>query len=56
MHETAAAMTYLEQAVTDFGGLALRYGTFYVAANDGTLESVRKRQFPIVGDGDGAWS
>ena len=49
-------MTYLEQAVTDFGGIALRYGTFYGAANDGTLEPVRKRQFPIVGDGDGVWS
>ena len=56
MHETAAGMTYLEQAVTDFGGIALRYGTFYGAANDGTLEPVRKRQFPIVGDGDGVWS
>ena len=56
MQQTAAAMTYLEQAVTDFGGIALRYGTFYGAANDGTLEPVRKRQFPIVGDGDGVWS
>ena len=56
MQQAAAAMTYLEQAVTDFGGIALRYGTFYGAANDGTLEPVRKRQFPIVGDGDGVWS
>jgi nucleoside-diphosphate-sugar epimerase len=52
----AAAMAYLEQAVTDFGGIALRYGVFYGAANDGTIEPVRKRQFPIVGDGDGVWS
>ena len=49
----AAAMTYLEQAVTDFGGIALRYGVFYGAANDGSIEPVRKRQFPIVGDGGG---
>ena len=52
----AAAMNYLEQAVTDFGGIALRYGVFYGAANDGTIEPVRKRQFPIVGDGGGIWS
>jgi nucleoside-diphosphate-sugar epimerase len=53
---SAAAMVYLERAVTDFGGIALRYGAFYGAANDGTLEPVRKRQFPIVGDGGGIWS
>jgi nucleoside-diphosphate-sugar epimerase len=55
-HHSAAAMTYLEQAVTAFGGIALRYGAFYGAANDGTIEPVRKRQFPIVGDGGGIWS
>ncbi len=54
--QSAAAMAYLEQAVTDFGGIALRYGAFYGAANDGTIEPVRKRQFPIVGDGGGIWS
>ena len=54
--KSAVAMAYLEQAVTDFGGIALRYGAFYGAANDGTIEPVRKRQFPIVGDGDGVWS
>jgi len=52
----AAAVTYLERAVTDFGGIALRYGVFYGAANDGTIEPVRKRQFPIVGEGGGIWS
>jgi 2-alkyl-3-oxoalkanoate reductase len=52
----AAAMDYLERAVTGFGGIALRYGVFYGAANDGTIEPVRKRQFPIVGDGGGIWS
>jgi nucleoside-diphosphate-sugar epimerase len=54
--QSAAAMAYLEQAVTDFGGIALRYGAFYGATNDGTIEPVRKRQFPIVGDGGGIWS
>ena len=52
----AAALAHLEQAVIDFGGIALRYGVFYGANNDGTIEPVRKRQFPIVGDGGGIWS
>jgi nucleoside-diphosphate-sugar epimerase len=51
--ETNAAMRYLDQAVTDAGGIALRYGGFYGAANDGLVEPVRKRRFPIVGDGGG---
>ena len=54
--QSAAALDHLEQAVTDFGGIVLRYGAFYGAANDGLIEPVRKRQFPIVGDGDGVWS
>jgi 2-alkyl-3-oxoalkanoate reductase len=53
MRETSAAMTYLDEAVTAAGGIALRYGNFYGAANDGMIEPVRKRQFPIVGDGGG---
>jgi nucleoside-diphosphate-sugar epimerase len=56
MHETSASMTYLDEAVTDAGGIALRYGNFYGAPNDGLLEPVRKRQFPIVGGGDGVSS
>ncbi|MGH3082987.1 MAG: NAD-dependent epimerase/dehydratase family protein [Gaiellaceae bacterium] len=56
MRETAAAMSYLDQTVTAAGGIALRYGSFYVAANDGLLEPVRKRRFPIVGDGGGVSS
>jgi nucleoside-diphosphate-sugar epimerase len=54
--ESVLALGQLERAVTDFGGIALRYGVFYGAANDGTIEPVRKRQFPIVGDGGGIWS
>jgi nucleoside-diphosphate-sugar epimerase len=49
-------MNHLEQAVSDFGGIALRYGAFYGAANDGLIEPVRKRRFPIVGDGGGIFS
>jgi 2-alkyl-3-oxoalkanoate reductase len=53
MRETVAAMTYLDVAVVAAGGIALRYGAFYGAANDGLVWPVRKRQFPIVGTGDG---
>jgi 2-alkyl-3-oxoalkanoate reductase len=53
MIETAAAMSYLDEAVTAAGGIALRYGNFYGAGNDGWVVPVRKRQFPIVGDGGG---
>lgn len=52
-HETNAAMGYLDEAVTNAGGVALRYGLFYGAPDDGLLEPVRKRQFPIVGNGGG---
>jgi nucleoside-diphosphate-sugar epimerase len=54
--ETNAAMRYLDEAVTGAGGIALRYGGFYGAPDDGLLEPVRKRQFPIIGDGGGVWS
>jgi nucleoside-diphosphate-sugar epimerase len=51
--ESFEAMAHLETAVTEFGGIALRYGAFYGAANDGLIEPVRKRQYPIIGDGGG---
>jgi nucleoside-diphosphate-sugar epimerase len=51
--QSHAAMRHLEQVVTDAGGIVLRYGGFYGAANDALIEPVRKRQFPIVGDGGG---
>jgi nucleoside-diphosphate-sugar epimerase len=54
--ETNAAMRHLDQAVTDAGGIVLRYGGFYGASNDGLLEPVRKRRFPIVGNGGGVSS
>ena len=56
MSETDAAMRHLDRAVTDYGGIALRYGGFYGDPDDGLLEPVRKRQFPIVGDGGGVSS
>ena len=49
-------MRYLDEVVTDEGGTVLRYGGFYGAANDAMVDPVRKRQFPIVGDGAGMTS
>src|SRR5215471_8255127 len=51
-----AAVTHLEKVTTDFGGIALRYGGFYGAANDALIEPVRKRRLPIVGNGGGIFS
>jgi nucleoside-diphosphate-sugar epimerase len=56
MHETLAAIRYLEGAVVDAGGIVLRYGGFYGGPDDPILEPVRKRRMPIVGDGGGVWS
>ena len=53
MDESNQAMRYLDETVTNAGGIILRYGVFYGADNDGLVEPVRKRQFPIVGDGGG---
>ena len=59
-------LLYLEKAVTsiEWGeGLALRYGGFYgpgtsmsLAADAQMAAPIRKRRFPIVGDGGGVWS
>jgi nucleoside-diphosphate-sugar epimerase len=59
-------LLYLEDAVTtiEWGeGLALRYGGFYgpgtgiSLATDAVMAApIRKRRFPIVGDGGGVWS
>ena len=56
MRETCAAMAYLDETVVAAGGIALRYGAFYGAANDGLVEPVRERRFPIVGSGGGVSS
>jgi nucleoside-diphosphate-sugar epimerase len=54
--ETFAAMAHLDEVVTDFGGIALRYGGFYGAPDDGWGDLVRQRKFPIVGEGGGVFS
>ena len=56
MRETLAAIRHLEDAVLAAGGTVLRYGGLYGSPDDVQLEPVRKRQFPIVGDGGGVWS
>jgi 2-alkyl-3-oxoalkanoate reductase len=61
---TLKAIQYVERAVTEADGIegvALRYGNFYGPgtgiAHDGDIAAqVRKRMFPIVGDGAGVWS
>jgi nucleoside-diphosphate-sugar epimerase len=63
MRATVAAMRHLERAVTtaDVDGLVLRYGGFYgpgtsLALDGEVVELLRKRRYPIVGDGAGVWS
>ena len=56
MRETLAAIRHLEQASVAAGGAVLRYGGLYGDPEDVQLELVRKRRFPIVGDGGGIWS
>jgi nucleoside-diphosphate-sugar epimerase len=66
LRETLAAIRHLEQGVTaaDWGeGLVLRYGAFYGPGTGLSADPhaqmaapVRKRQFPVVGDGGGVWS
>jgi 2-alkyl-3-oxoalkanoate reductase len=61
-----AGILHLEQAVTtiEWGeGLVLRYGSFYGPGTATSLSPdaqmaapIRKRRFPIVGDGGGVWS
>lgn len=53
-HATMEAARYLENAVVKAGGAALRYGWLYgPGASHDLVETVRKRQFPIVGEGSG---
>lgn len=48
------ALRHLEDAVTEAGGAALRYGGLYgPGATDDQVQLVRKRQFPLVGGGTG---
>jgi 2-alkyl-3-oxoalkanoate reductase len=54
--ESHAAMQYLDRTVAEAGGIVLRYGGFYGAGDDGIVEAVRRRLFPIVGGGGGVFS
>ena len=54
--QTNAAMRHLDETVTAAGGVALRYGSFYGAQNDQLVKLVRRRYFPIIGDGGGVIS
>ncbi len=64
MRESMAAIRHLEDAVTGVEwteGIVLRYGAFYgpgTSMNPGSeqFEMVRKRKFPVIGDGGGVWS
>lgn len=48
------AIRYLEEVVLKAGGAALRYGALYgPGAIDDQVELVRKRQYPLVGNGAG---
>ena len=64
MRESLAAIRHLEEAVLGADwteGIVLRYGAFYgpgtsMSPGSEQLEMVRKRKFPLVGDGAGIWS
>jgi nucleoside-diphosphate-sugar epimerase len=51
--ESWNAMAYLDRVVTEAGGIALRYGVFYGDPDNKLVWAVRKRMFPIIGDGSG---
>ena len=53
-HPVMAAVRYVEDVVTKAGGAALRFGWLYgPGASDEVVEMVRRRQFPVIGDGQG---
>ncbi|KAB2388656.1 NAD-dependent epimerase/dehydratase family protein [Actinomadura montaniterrae] len=64
MASMIAAVEYMEKAVLGadgIEGIVLRYGAFYgpgtsMAPGSEQLEMIRKRRFPVVGDGGGVWS
>ncbi|MGH2922880.1 MAG: NAD-dependent epimerase/dehydratase family protein [Solirubrobacterales bacterium] len=64
MRKVIEAIRYLERAVTEAEwteGVVLRYGGFYgpetsLAPGGEQYEPIRKRRFPIIGDGNGIWS
>jgi nucleoside-diphosphate-sugar epimerase len=64
MRESVAAIRHLEETVLGARwteGIVLRYGAFYgpgtsMAPDGEQSELVRRRKFPLVGDGGGVWS
>jgi nucleoside-diphosphate-sugar epimerase len=65
MRQSMRAIRHLESAVTGADwteGIVLRYGGFYgpgtsMSREGGAqLETIRRRRFPVVGDGGGIWS
>jgi nucleoside-diphosphate-sugar epimerase len=64
MRTLMTAILHLEQAVLGAGwteGIVLRYGAFYgpgtsMAPGAEQFELIRRRRFPLVGDGGGVWS
>jgi nucleoside-diphosphate-sugar epimerase len=64
MRGAVAALRHLEAAVLGARwteGIVLRYGAFYgpgtsLAPGQAQFELVRRRKFPLVGDGGGVWS
>jgi nucleoside-diphosphate-sugar epimerase len=64
MRETLLAIRHLEEAVLRAArteGIVLRYGVFYgpgtsMAPGANQFELIRRRKFPLVGDGGGVWS
>jgi nucleoside-diphosphate-sugar epimerase len=56
MSESLAAIRYVEDRVSNAGGVVLRYGGFYGSPDDALADLTRKRKFPVVGDGGAVWS
>jgi 2-alkyl-3-oxoalkanoate reductase len=66
LRSSLAAIRHVERAVTGIGwaeGLVLRYGGFYGPGTSVSLDPeaamakpVRRRQFPLIGNGAGVWS
>src|SRR5215211_7799089 len=64
MRAMVAAIRHLEEAVLGADwteGIVLRYGAFYgpgtsLAPGEEQFELIRKRKFPLVGNGGGVWS
>ncbi len=54
--QMVGAMAHNDEAVTAAGGIALRYGGFYGDADNAMIGAVRKRQFPMIGNGGGIMS